>query len=130
MLFVTGDASGAQGDIGFENRNSSYYQMIRSYLKIAERQLQLNTRNLTHNDSRVLINGMFHQYPNLLISQTNCPLLINDCTLATVDEDSDTPGMLKKDRGIYKMDLFDCLRYFFQTHFKDYAAKIPLGKAA
>jgi phage terminase large subunit len=50
--------------------------------------------------------------------------------MAMVDEDSEVPGALKKDRNIYKMDLFDCFRYFFQTFFKDYATRITLGKAA
>lgn len=129
-LFVTGDASGSHGDVGFENKHDSYYQIIRSMLNLSQRQLDINTRNLTHNDSRILINTLMHQYPNISISQEGCPLLISDCTLATVDDTKEAPGVLKKDRGIYKMDIFDCFRYFFQTYFKDYAGKVSLGKAA
>lgn len=130
ILHVTGDASGSHGNVGFDGRNSSYYHMIRAFLNLSEKQMQLNTRNLHHNDSRALINTLLHQYPNIYISQEGCPLLINDCTIATVDEDSSTPGLLKKDRGIYKMDIFDCFRYFFQAWFKDYADKVSIGKAA
>lgn len=129
-IYITGDASGNHGDVGFEGKNDSYYTMIRSMLNLNSRQAILNSRNLTHNDSRALINTLLFQYPNIYISETDCPLLIRDCTMAMVDEDSDVPGALKKDRNIYKMDLFDCFRYFFQTFFKDYATRITLGKAA
>jgi phage terminase large subunit len=131
ILYVTGDASGNRGDIGFDHRHSTYYQMIRSYLGISERLMHLNPRNLMHHDSRQLINMLFSDYPNILISQAGCPLLANDCIIATVDDESSKPGMLKKDRNMYKMDLFDALRYFFQTYFKDYADKVGvLGRAA
>jgi phage terminase large subunit len=105
--------------------------MIRSYLGISDRLLHLNPRNLMHHDSRQLINMLFSDYPGILISQEGCPLLANDCIIATVDDESSKPGMLKKDRNMYKMDLFDALRYFFQTYFKDYADKVGvLGRAA
>lgn len=129
-MYITGDASGNHGDVGFDGKNDSYYSMIRSMLNIPERQAVLNKRNLTHNDSRALINMLLFQYPNIYISEKNCPLLIRDCEMAMVDEDSEVPGALKKDRNVYKMDLFDCFRYFFQSFFTDYASRITLGKAA
>lgn len=128
MFFVTGDASGNRGDVGFDSRHATYYQMIRSYLNLTQRQLKLNTRNLEHNDSRLLINTMLHEYPNIKISQQGCPLLINDCDIAMVDESTGKPGMLRKDRGIYKMDLFDAFRYFFQTWYQDMVYKVFLPK--
>jgi len=128
ILFVTGDASGNRGDIGFDSRHSTYYQMIRSYLQLNERQLLLNTRNMEHGDSRLLINTLFENYPHIRISEEHCPRLINDCIIATTDENSQRPGTLKKDRGIYKMDLFDAMRYFFQACFKDYAGDVSVGK--
>ncbi len=128
ILFVTGDAAGNHGDIGFDTRHATYYQMIRSYLNIHERQLHLNSRNLLHHDSRLLINTLLHHYPNIAISAEACPLLINDCIIAQVDEDNPRPGALKKDRAIFKLDLFDCFRYFFQTWFKDYCDKVYLSK--
>lgn len=129
-LFVTGDASGNRGDIGFDNRHSTYYQMIRSYLNLAEKQMHINSRNLAHNDSRLLVNTLLHEYPNIKISKEGCPLLINDCTIATMDEKTDKPGMLKKDRNAFKMDLFDAFRYFFQTYFYDFADKVKVKNAA
>lgn len=127
ILYVTGDASGNHGDVGFERRNETYYQMIRSYLGIATKQLHLNTKNLEFGDSRQLCNVMFHEYNNLYIS-TECPLLINDCEIATVDEDKSKPHILKKDRGIYQMDLFDALRYYFQSYFREYVRQLHVGR--
>lgn len=126
ILYVTGDASGNHGDIGFEKRNDTYYQMIRSYLNIHPRLMQLNSRNLEHNDSRNLINMLFAQYPSLLISESGCPTLADDCRIAKVDENSPRPGTLKKDRQVYKMDMFDAMRYFFQSYFKDYVNKVVM----
>lgn len=123
IIYVTGDASGNHGDIGFDKPNSTYYQMIKTFLNLTPKQLQLNSRNLQHNDSRLLINTLFADYPSLYISKEGCPELMNDCIIATVDENSNRPGILKKDRNIYKMDLFDAMRYFFQTWFSDYSKK-------
>ena len=130
MLFVTGDASGNRGDVGMSTTDSTYYSMIQSYLRLHPRQLQLNSRNMTHHNSRLLLNTLFAEYPNIHISTQGCPLLINDCLIAKTDNESSQPGTLRKDRNVYKMDLFDAMRYFFQTHFKDYAGKVVLGKVA
>lgn len=130
ILFVTGDAAGNHGDIGFEDRNDTYYQMIRSYLGISPRQMQLNSKNMTHNDSRLLCNTLLYGYEGIKISRKHCPLLINDCIIATVDDKSATPSKIKKDRDTYKMDLFDAFRYFWQTHFKEYSERVMLRKVA
>lgn len=118
ILFVTGDASGSHGDIAYENRNDSYYKMIKSYLNLSDKQLHLITKNMEHNDSRNLCNTMLHNLPNVLID-SNCKVLINDCIIATVDESKMKSGMLKKDRETYKMDMFDAFRYFWQRYFAD-----------
>lgn len=123
LLYVTGDASGNRGDVGFENKNSTYYNMIKSYLRIHDKFLNLNSKNLEHNDSRLLCNTMMSEYPNVFIDPS-CATLINDCIIATVDEDKMKAGMLKKDREIYKMDSFDAFRYFWQTYFKEWAERV------
>lgn len=120
ILFVTGDASGSSGDIGFENRNDSYYKMIQSYLKLNNKQLHLITKNMEHNDSRNLCNTMLCNLPNVLISR-KCKVLIDDCYKATIDDTKLKAGVLKKDRDLYKMDMFDAFRYFWQCYFKEYA---------
>jgi phage terminase large subunit len=129
FLYVTGDASGSHGDIGFDKRNDSYYQMIKSYLRVPERMMNLNSRNLEHHDSRNLINMLLAQYPQIYISAEGCPTLVNDCTIARVDETTHKPGILKKDRGVYKMDMMDAMRYFFQAYFIDMVTKVGLRAA-
>lgn len=126
-VFVTGDASGSNSSVAGD---STHFTMIQSYLDLARRQLNLNTRNLPHHESRLLVNTLFANYPDIKISREGCPLLINDCIIARTDDKSHRPGTLLKDRGIYKMDLFDAMRYFFQTYFKSYASKVAFRKQA
>lgn len=120
---VTGDASGDSRNVGFEQRHQTYYNMIQSYLRLSDSQMNINSKNMEYNDSRNLCNTMLYNYPNLFISPT-CKHLLNDIQVATVDEKKIKPGVLKKDRDVYKMDVFDCFRYFFQTYFKAYAEKV------
>lgn len=119
ILFVTGDRSGQNEDIG---RNQTLYQMIASKLRLGKNQVNLNSFNLEHADSRTLMNVMFANYPNVFID-TKCTSYIRQCEIAKVDEKSKKPHQLYKDRGVYKMDGFDSGRYFFQTYFLDYAKK-------
>ncbi|RYZ19280.1 MAG: hypothetical protein EOP49_48605, partial [Sphingobacteriales bacterium] len=120
ILFVTGDASGHKGDPGYTDRHATLYRMIQQYLGINPRRMKLHKRNLPHADSRQLLNTIFTHHPRLHLSHSGCPQLINDCIIARVDEDSPRPGTLKKDRNIYKMDLFDCLRYLCQAWLPTY----------
>lgn len=128
VITVTGDAAGNRGDIGFEGRNQTYYTMIKSYLKLSDRQMQVNSSNLYHNDSRNLCNTMLYSYPNMYISESGCPNLIRECEIARVDIRSSTPGKLLKDRQEYKMDIFDAFRYHLQTHFLDFVEKFFIKK--
>lgn len=127
VFFVTGDASGSKGDLGFDKRHDTYYNMIQGYLSLTDKQMNLLSRNLEHHDSRNLCNSLLHAYPNIYISREGCPTLINDCIIATCDDKSNKAGQLKKDRDMYKMDMFDAFRYFWQCYFKDYANKMYLN---
>jgi phage terminase large subunit len=120
LLYVTGDASGHKGDVGYADRHSTCYRMIQQYLNLTNRRMKLHKRNLPHSDSRQLLNTLFTNHPRLLLSTAGCPQLISDCIIARVDEDSPRPGTLKKDRNTYKMDLFDCLRYLCQAWLPNY----------
>lgn len=124
ILYVTGDKTGKNGNVGFEGRHTTYYSMIAKYMKINARMMDIDGKNMEHNDSRVLINTMLYNYPNIFISREGCPLLINDCLIAQVDEDSSKAGAIDKDREKFKMDYFDGFRYIFQTYFKSYAKKV------
>jgi len=115
IMYVTGDRSGQNQDVG---RNQTMYQIVQSLLKLSDKQMNLNTHNLEHSDSRLLCNSIFHHYPIRI--HPRCKNLIEDCHKATVDEDSVRMGQLKKDRKEYKMDYFDGMRYLFQTYMNEY----------
>jgi len=125
ILFVTGDRSGnTEGVVGYNSIHDTAYSLIKTHLGLNENNMHPNTHNLWYENSRMLINTMLELYPNILISQPNCPNLINDCLIATIDERSDKPHTLKKDREVYKMDYFDGFRYFFQRYFQQYADSV------
>lgn len=123
ILFVTGDASGRQGDVAFAARHSTYYTLIQGYLGLSDRQMHINTKNLEHNDSRMLCNTALYRL-NFRVSRKGCPTLVNDMQIATVDEKKAAPGVLKKDRDQFKMDMFDNWRYLVQTYYLDYVEKV------
>lgn len=124
ILFVTGDASGRQGDVAFQSRHSTYYTMVQQYLRLSDRQMHINTKNLEHNDSRALCNMMLYKYPNMKVSRKGCPVLVQDMQIATVDDKKAAPGVLKKDRDQFKMDMMDGWRYMIQTYYLEYAEKV------
>lgn len=121
ILFVTGDFSGNKGDEAYKNPNDTKYTLIKSYLGIAKKSIQANEYNLQHGNSRLLMNAIFNNYPNLYLSADGMPNFINDCLIAAVDDDAPKPNTLKKDRDVYKMDYFDGGRYFFQRYFTEFA---------
>lgn len=122
IMFVTGDASGNSGHLALEElgtKNMTFYTLIKRYLGLSDRQLHINTKNLSFHDSRILCNTMLYSYPNFYI-HPKCRMLIEDCTKATVDDKGQDPNKLKKDRDGYKMDMFDNFRYMLQCYFHDY----------
>lgn len=119
ILYVTGDRSGQNEDVG---RNNTIYELIATYLKISPKQLHLNTHNLEHADSRLFINAMLYNYPNIYLSKSGMPNLIQQCHQATLDlRDRAKPQQLLKDRQGHKNDEFDSMRYYFQTYFHKFA---------
>jgi len=115
ILYVTGDRSGQNQDVG---RNQTIYQMIQALLGLSDRQMNLNTANLEHADSRLLCNAVFEHYP--VYVDPCCVTLIADMRKATVDQKSVKGSQLLKDRDNYKMDYFDGMRYLLQTYFLQY----------
>lgn len=115
ILFVTGDRSGQNEDVG---RNQTIYQIIQSLLGLKDSQMHLNTHNLEHADSRLLMNALFTHYTVCI--DPKCKNLIDDCHKATVDPKSVKASQLQKDRADYKMDYFDGMRYLGQTYFNKY----------
>lgn len=119
IMFVTGDRSGQNQDVG---RNKTLYQLIATELGLSKSQLHLNNSNLEHSDSRAMLNSLFENYTSILIHE-KCTNLVSDCKKAKTDEKKAKPHCLLKDRGLYKMDAFDSMRYFFQTYFLEYCQR-------
>lgn len=117
IIYLGGDRSGQNEDVG---RNQTIYQILGGAMGLSNKQLLLNTHNLEHADSRLLCNAMMHNYPNFYIS-SKCTNLIRQMQIAKVDNNSSTPSKLLKDRGMYKLDMFDSYRYMLQTLFNDFA---------
>lgn len=127
IMFVTGDASGNAGNVGFEERHATYYKMIQKYLGLSPKQMNINKKNLEHNDSRNLCNMMLYHYAKIHVSP-KCKMLLNDIDIATVDDKKQKAGVLLKDRKENKMDVFDCWRYFYQTYFLEFVEKAYLSQ--
>lgn len=120
IFTLGGDRSGQNEDVG---RNQTVYQIIGGALGLTKKQYILHEQNLEHYDSRLLCNAMLSNYPNFYISAENCPNLIRQAQIAKVDVKSISPSKLLKDRGIYKLDAFDSMRYMFQDCFNEFAKK-------
>lgn len=121
IFFVTGDSSGRKGDPTYNSEHDSAYTLIQSYLGLTRKQMDQNRYNLRHENSRLLCNAMFANYPNLFISKAGCPTLIQDCEIAETAPTGDKAHALRKDRDVFKMDYFDGMRYFFQRYFAEFA---------
>lgn len=119
IIYVGGDRSGQNQDVG---RNQTIYQIIQSLLGLRPVQMLLNTYNLEHADSRILMNMLIANYPHFAIDKS-CVNYIHQCKIATVSEKEGKPQQLLKDRGTYKMDAFDSGRYYFQTIFNEWVKK-------
>lgn len=127
ILYVTGDSSGNKGEIGYETRNETHYTLIQKYLKLHDRNMQLNSKNMELHDSRLLINTALTILPNVKFSQKGCPDLIHEYKWAKVDVTKQRPGALLKDREENKLDLFDGSRYLWQTYYKEWIEKAYLS---
>lgn len=128
ILYITGDRTGKNGNVGYEDKHANMYTMIQRYLNVSPRVMKIDGKNMKHGDSRNLCNTVLYNHPNVFICSNNCPRLIQDCQVATVDDTKADAGVLKKDRDLYKMDLFDGFRYLMQSYFADYANQVYLVK--
>ncbi|KAB1228460.1 phage terminase large subunit [Chryseobacterium viscerum] len=119
-FFVTGDSSGnKEGEVGYESKHDSAYSMIKKHLGLSDAQMNPNGYNLSHENSRILMNQMFYNYPNLFI-HPQCKKTINECKIARINPKGSVHELLK-DREKFMMDHFDNMRYFFQKYFQEFA---------
>lgn len=112
-IWVTGDSSGSKTDT---RSNTTDYEIIKNELNIPfSRFADTRKQNPLLGYSRDLVNTTF--YNNLIfIDSKNCPILANDCSIARPKANND--DHLQKDRGVFKLDSFDAMRYGIHADFK------------
>jgi phage terminase large subunit len=104
---VTGDSSGTNRS-ALAQGNINYYKVIKDKLRLTDGQMILNSFNPSHQNSYVLTNSLFQNYPELKIDRAGCKFLIDDLRYVEIKDDKSFNN--KGDH--YKGHLLDCLRYF------------------
>jgi hypothetical protein len=103
--YVTGDVSGNQRDT---RGNSTDYEIIQRIRKIPlSRFIDTRAMNPRMDYSRDICNTVFHN-DLVFVDRKKCPILAKELGLAKPNENG---RGLFKDRGTYKMDSFDAMRY-------------------
>lgn len=113
-LYVTGDFSGSTRTT---KSQSTDYEIIAEQLGLPMAFFKsIGKANKSHEYSFNLCHYVLTNIP-IEISGVNCPELINDLSIAIVEESKDGKMKLKKDRETYKMDLADAFRYLIDCLF-------------
>jgi hypothetical protein len=112
---VTGDAnSGRRGDVIAKVGQTVWSTVVDQFKIDAKNQLVVANSNSTHQDSRMLCNAIFSNFPEVLI-HPKCKGLIRDCEFAGVKKDGErqTDNLNKGSRNIVtqQLDLLDAMRY-------------------
>jgi hypothetical protein len=103
--YVTGDVSGNQRDT---RGNSTDYEIIQRIRKVPlSRFIDTRAMNPRMDYSRDICNTVFHN-DLVFVDRKKCPILAKELGLAKPNENG---RGLFKDRGTYKMDSFDAMRY-------------------
>lgn len=114
QILVTGDASG-HNRTGAVRGKTSYWKVIKKELALHDHQMKVRSKNLSHIESRVLVNSV-NQAVEVEFDEDGCQQLINDCKYGKVDE----RGELIKDRKKQKLDFLDGFRYLIDANFADF----------
>lgn len=119
VLTVTGDATGRNRNAGYSTGNDNLWKQVQVELKLSASQVLTPGSNPSHKNSRFLCNYLFQEHDNLLIDPS-CKGLIDDCMTARPieTENQDKEDQLLKGAGDSEIgyNLFDCLRYYINTH--------------
>jgi len=121
FFIVTGDRTG-WNRTGTKRGKTSYWQIIKEQLHLADPQIRLRSQNLDHVESRVLCNSAL-KHKNVVIDPSLTEF-IKDCAYAEVDERGELKRVLiKKDRGAHKNDFLDCGRYAMDAQWPELIRK-------
>lgn len=112
MYMITGDASGRNENILGRVGMNVFTELLNEF-GIHQSQLVVSNRNMRHQDSRILCNSIFANYPFVAI-HPKCRDTKRDLEFVKANPD----GSIKKDSRSNVMeqaDFFDTVRYFFHN---------------
>lgn len=109
---VTGDKTGRNRQAVTEG-NLNHYRLIKQLLKCSDRDMDVEGVNMAHKDSRVLCNAVL-THADFAVTE-DCPLTIQDCFGAQVDEWGELLKTSKEGRHH-----FDNTRYQIHSWYPDF----------
>jgi hypothetical protein len=114
-FFVTGDAS---GDVKTTMSNLDNFDVIKSYFRLSQTQMQISASNPRLKDSRMLCNSILEKYP-LVVDKVNCMYLIDDAKKCKANADHTIVKNNRK-KEEEQADTLDTFRYYIHRYFSDY----------
>lgn len=113
IFYITGDASGWQGDPMFKGSITSMYLYVCSMLGLNPKSAIITPkRNIEHLTSQTLCNSAIINHPDIQINPNTCPILAKEITKSRMEEKGKN---ILKDRKEHKNDSLDAWRYILQT---------------
>lgn len=115
LFMVTGDATGKHSTALVKDA-LNYYIVIKSELRLSDRQIRVHTINPSLKENRVLVNSILHNR-DIILDKEACKGLIFDLEHARALPDG---GLEKMDRNdpTQQLDALDCFRYYLNTFHK------------
>lgn len=111
-IFLTGDASGWQGNTLLRGDTGSFYLYMAKLLSLnVNSQVMTPRSNLRHTVSQNLCNSALMNHPSIQVNPNTCPMLATEIEIAEISD----KGKLIKDRDVYALDSFDAWRYQLAT---------------
>lgn len=114
---ITGDASGRNENILGRVGMNVFTELLNEF-GVHQSQLVVSNRNMTHQDSRILCNSIFANYPILMINP-KCRDTKRDLEFVKANPD----GSIKKDSRanvLQQADFFDTVRYMFHNFEREF----------
>ena len=106
---VTGDASGNNRS-ALTKENETYYDIIRKQLQLGRAQMKVPKSNLTHVQSRMIVNSALFRGDVSISSK--CKNLLYDVEFCNI-----TPNGTIDKSDIKRGHLLDCFRYLIHLHY-------------
>lgn len=117
---ITGDASGRNENILGRVGMNVFTELLNEF-GVHQSQLVVSNRNMTHQDSRILCNSIFANYPILMINP-KCRDTKRDLEFVKANPD----GSIKKDSRanvLQQADFFDTVRYMFHNFEREFVRR-------